>query len=190
MTYYNRELCSIFRNNLNGERIWERIDTCTCACMPSRFSPVQLFATLLAVAGQVPLSMGFSKREYWSGLPFSPPGDPPYPGIESTPPALQMDSLPLSHWGSPLDTCMLPPPSRFSRVWLFATPWIDHSLPVSSVHGIFQARVLEWVAIFSSRGSSWLRDGTCISWVSCIAGGFFIYSHLRSSRDIGLLLSN
>ena len=40
----------------------------------------------------------------------------------------------------------------------------------SSVHGILQTRILEWVAIPSSRGSSWLRDQTC---VSCIAGGFF-----------------
>ena len=42
-----------------------------------------------------------------------------------------------------------------------------------SVHGIFQARILEWVAISSSRGSSPPRDQTCISCVSCTAGGFF-----------------
>ena len=46
----------------------------------------------------------------------------------------------------------------------------DCSLPGSSVHGIFWARILEWVAIPFSRGSSSLRDWT---WVSCIAGGFF-----------------
>ena len=46
---------------------------------------------------------------------------------------------------------------------------MDCSLPVSSVHGILQARILEWVAIFFSRGSSWPRDQT---WVTCIAGGF------------------
>ena len=46
---------------------------------------------------------------------------------------------------------------------------IDGSPPCSSVHGIFQARILEWVAIFLSRGTSPPRDGT---WVSCIAGGF------------------
>ena len=45
------------------------------------------------------------------------------------------------------------------------------SLPGSSVHGILQARILEWVAIFFSRGSSWPRDRT---WVSCIAGRLFI----------------
>ena len=39
---------------------------------------------------------------------------------------------------------------------------VDHSLPGSSLHGILQARILEWVAISSSRGFSWLRDQTCI----------------------------
>ena len=47
------------------------------------------------------------------------------------------------------------------------------SLPGSSVHGIFQARILGWVAISSSRGSSWPREPT---WVSCIAGWFFIWA--------------
>jgi len=47
---------------------------------------------------------------------------------------------------------------------------MDSSSPVSSVHGIFPARKLEWVAMPSSRGSSWPRDQTC---VSCIAGRFF-----------------
>ena len=44
--------------------------------------------------------MGFSKQEYWSGLPCSPPGDLPDPGIETSFPALQADFLLLSHWGS------------------------------------------------------------------------------------------
>ena len=48
---------------------------------------------------------------------------------------------------------------------------VDCSLPGSSVHGILQARMLEWVAMPSSRGSSWPGDWTCIS---CVAGGFFI----------------
>ena len=45
-------------------------------------SHVQLFATPWTVAHQAPLSMGFSRQEYWSGLPFPPPGDLPDPGIE------------------------------------------------------------------------------------------------------------
>ena len=67
-------------------------------------SHVRLFPTPWTVAHQDPLSMGFSRQEYWSGLPCPPPGHLPDPGIERTspvPPALQVDSLPLSHWGSP-----------------------------------------------------------------------------------------
>ena len=47
------------------------------------------------------------------------------------------------------------------------------SPPGSSVHGIFQARILEWVAISYSKGSSWPKDQTHVSWVSCLAGRFF-----------------
>ena len=50
---------------------------------------------------------------------------------------------------------------------------MDYSLPVSSVQGVFQARKLEWVAISFSRGSSWSRDRTCVSSISCLAGGIF-----------------
>ena len=49
------------------------------------------------VAHQVSLSMGFSRQEYWSGLPYPPPGNLPDPGIESMSPALQVDFLLLSH---------------------------------------------------------------------------------------------
>ena len=48
----------------------------------SHFSRVRLFATLRTVAHQVLLAMGFSRQEYWSGLPCPPPGDLPDPGIE------------------------------------------------------------------------------------------------------------
>ena len=54
----------------------------------SRFSHVRLFATQQAIACQAPLSMGFSRQEYWSGLPFPSPGDLPDPGIEPMSPAL------------------------------------------------------------------------------------------------------
>ena len=48
----------------------------------NRFSHVRLFATLWTVGSQVPLSMGFSRQEYWSGLSYPPPGDLPEQGIE------------------------------------------------------------------------------------------------------------
>ena len=56
------------------------------------------------VASQTPLSVGFSRQEYWSGLPFSSTGDPPDPGIEPRSPALQADSLPpeLPGKGNPI----------------------------------------------------------------------------------------
>ena len=60
-------------------------DICiVCACMLSSFSHVELFVTPRTVACQTPLSVGFSRHEYWSGLPCPPPGDLPDPGIEST----------------------------------------------------------------------------------------------------------
>ena len=51
---------------------------------------------------QAPLSMGFSRQEYWSRLPFPSPGDLPDPGIEPRSPALQVDSLPTELSGKPL----------------------------------------------------------------------------------------
>ena len=59
-----------------------------------------------------------------------------------------------------------------SCVQLFATPWTV-APPGYSVHGVFQARILEWVAVSSSRESSQPRDQTCISYISALAGGFF-----------------
>ena len=67
--------------------------------MLSHFIRVQLFATPWTVAHQAPLSMGFSRQEYWNGLPCLPPGDLPNPGIKPASPALQADSLPLSQLG-------------------------------------------------------------------------------------------
>ena len=73
--------------------------------MLSRFSSVQLFMILWTIACQGPLSMGFSRQEYWSVLPFPSLEDLPDLGIEPWSPALQVDSLPSelqgrSHDGS------------------------------------------------------------------------------------------
>ena len=57
-------------------------------------SCVRLCATPWPVAYHAPLSMGFSRQEYWSGFPFSSPGDLPDPGIKPGSPALQADALP------------------------------------------------------------------------------------------------
>ena len=66
---------------------------------------VRLCATPWTVARQAPLSTEFSRQEYWSGLPFPPPGDYPSPGIKlmsPVSPALQADSLPAEPSGKPL----------------------------------------------------------------------------------------
>ena len=64
-------------------------------------SHVHLFATPWTVAYQVPPSVGFSRQEYWSGLPFPSPGDLPDPGIKPGSPALQTDGLPSEPPGKP-----------------------------------------------------------------------------------------
>ena len=69
--------------------------------MLSHFSRVLLFAAPWDVACPAPLSMGFSRQEYWSGLSCSPPGNLPDPGMEPVSPALQVDSLPTELPGRP-----------------------------------------------------------------------------------------
>ena len=92
-------------------------------CVLSLFSRVQLFATLGTVAHQAPLSMGFSRQEYWSGLPFLPTGIFPTQGLNLHLLHLlhwQVDSLPLVPAGKPSalpSSCQIcpsqgPPPSH------------------------------------------------------------------------------
>ena len=74
------------------------------ACMLSHFSRAGLFVTLWTVAHKAPLSMGFSRQEYWSGLPCHFPGELPNSGIELTSPmspASQADTLPSEPPGKP-----------------------------------------------------------------------------------------
>ena len=131
------------------------------------------------VACQTSLSMGFTKQEYWSRLPFSSPGNLPDCGFCTT--------EPLNNWGSPtvqhtaasaaksLQSCPTlcnPIPgipqartlewvaikvkseSEVAQSCLTLHDPIDCSLPGSSIHGIFQARVLEWGAIAFSNNSA------------------------------------
>ena len=67
--------------------------------------------------------------------------------------------------------CLL---SHFSCVWLSAILWTLRS-PGSSVHGILQARMREWAAVSTSRGSSWPRDRTYVSYVFCTGGQVLYY---------------
>ena len=73
--------------------------------MLSRFSDVRLFVTLWTIVHQDLLAIGFSSQEYWSGLPYPPPGDLLYPGIEPT-------SLCLLHWH--MGSLSLAPPGKLN----------------------------------------------------------------------------
>ena len=85
-----------------------------------RFSCVQLCATPQTAAHEAPPSLGFSRQEHWSGLPF------PSPTQKSE--------------------------SEVAQLCQIRRDPMDRSLPDSSIHGIFQARVVEWVAIAFSCG--------------------------------------
>ena len=126
--------------------------------------------------------MKLPRQEYWSGLPFPPAGNLPLLGIKPMSPALQAVSLPLCHHGS-LYVPLLPLLSPQSCPTL-CNP-IDCSPPGSSVHGILQARILEWVAMPSSKGSSQPRGRT---WVSCIAGRCFTTEPPRKPPYVYLFL--
>jgi len=91
-------------------------------------SHVQLFVTPWTAAYQAPLSLGFSKQEHWSGLPFPSPGDLCNPGIKPRSPALQADSFPSEPSGKPSVVKM---PFRFHRTWL---P-LETQVALGSPHG-------------------------------------------------------
>ena len=146
--------------------------------MISHLSHVPLFATLETVAHQAPLSMGFSRQEYWSGLPSPPPEDLPNPGIKPRS-HLHWRKI-LCHWASReaiYAGCEWVIVAQ-SSLTLFDP--MDWSLPGSSIHEISQARLMEWVAISFSRGSFRPRDRT---WVSCVAGEYAEYIVQNAGLD-------
>ena len=97
------------------------------------------FVSPWTVALQAPLFMEFSSQEYWSGLPFPSPGNLPNPGIEPTSPALQVDSLLLSHQGSPMSALLSSeiihvhlPPHPPTQYLLFSVVWLLVAGPLLS----------------------------------------------------------
>ena len=116
--------------------------------MLSRLSRAQL-CDPRTVAHQVPLSMGFCRKEYWRGLPCPPPGDLPDPGIEPHLVYLlywQTGSLLLALHGKPLDS--ISSVQLLSRVRLFATPWIaarQASLSITNSRSSLRLRSVELV---------------------------------------------
>ena len=77
-------------------------------------------ATPWTVAHQAPLSMGFSRHEYWSGLPFPSPGDFPNPGIEPGSPAFQAHFLPTEPPGNQIDNVVIVSAERLSCTYTFS----------------------------------------------------------------------
>ena len=98
---------------------------------------------LCTVACQAPLSVGFSEQEYWSGLPFPPAGDLPHPGIKRMSPASAGRFFTAEPPGKPRAVlfCLV------AQLCPTLCNPMDCSPPGSSVHGILQARILEWVAV-------------------------------------------
>ena len=142
------------------------------------FSHVWLFATPWAVCSLCP--WGFSRQGYWSGLPCPPPGDLPDPGIELGSPALHADSLPAELPGK---ACVCLCVKSLQSCPTLCNP-MDYRWPGSPAHAILQARILEWVAISSSRGSSQPWDRTCISYISYIGRQALYHScHIGSPRE-------
>ena len=114
-------------------------------------SRVRLLVTPWTIAYQASQTMGFSRQEYWSGLPFPSPGDLLDPGIKPGSPALQADA-----WAVCVCVCVC---SVTQLCPTLCSP-VDCSPSGSSVNAIFWARTLVQVVIFYSKGSSWPRDQT------------------------------
>ena len=82
-----RQCYSFFQSQLPSRFFW--MVSCQCPSVYQSLSRVQFFVILWTITHQILLSMGFSRQEYWSGLPFPSPGDLPNPGIVPTSPELQ-----------------------------------------------------------------------------------------------------
>ena len=128
-----------------------------CACLLRRFSQVWLFVTPWILDHQAPLSMGFSRQKYWSGLPCPPPECLPNPGIEPespASPALQVNFFFFYCWAiQEASHLTMRVKVKVAQSCLTLCDPMDYT-----VHGILQAGTLEWVAFPFSRASSQPRS--------------------------------
>ena len=113
-----------------------RMRYCMHTHMISCFSRVRLFAILWTVPHKPPLSMGFSRQEYWSGLLCPPPGELPDWGIEPVSPVLQVNPLLLSHWRSPNETL----PAIYSIICIITITFTISTLTADGPNRIFLSR--------------------------------------------------
>ena len=150
----------------------------------SHFSHVWFFITLWTlVTLQVPVTMGFSRQEYWSGMPCPPPGDLSNPGTEPMSPvvlALQTNSLPLSHQESPCKNIkkLIKKYLQYNKLSM-CKPVLNHSVPSDALWPVDCSLPgsLPWDFLgkntgvgchFLLQGILLTRDGIYISCVSCI----------------------
>ena len=164
---------------------------CVCMCV---LSCVRLFAAPWTVAFQAPLTMAFSRQEYWSKSPFPPLGDLSHPGIQPLSPELAGGFFTTAPSRKPWFSLYAKWREVAQSCLTLCNP-MDCSPPGSSIHGIFQARMLKWVAISFSGGSSQPRERTWASrlqadsllskppanptWQTCMPSLLFINFTLR-----------
>ena len=133
---------------------------------PSR---VQLFATLWTVGHQAPLSMGFSRQEYWSGFPFSSSRDLPNLGIKLRSPALHADSSPRGWLNQLWSTYNMEKLMKWYNRLIYRTSWMtrlcEKQKPISIDYGLFDstyATSFKWQNYRNKKIDYWLlriKDG-------------------------------
>ena len=150
------------------------------------FNHVWLFVTSWIVAHQAPLSLGFFRQEYGTGSPFPSPKASLWPWDQICISCVFCTAsrfFTTEPLGKPfLRSWSEVKWSEFTQLYLTLCYPMDCSPPGSSVHGIFQARILEWVAISFSRRSSRPRDR---NWVSRIVGRCFTFWATREVTEGG-----
>ena len=156
------------------------LSACTFRVVTAATKLLQSCVTLCnpMVAQQAPLSMGFSRQEYWSGLPCPPSFRGSSWSRDRTCISYRVFFTTSDTWKTL--RAVESESVKMLLVQSYPTPCnpMDYSPPGSNVHGILQARIMEWVAIFFSRGSSQPRDQT---WISCITGGHFTVCATREA---------
>ena len=152
---------------MRPEIIFERKESEVAQSCPTLCDPVD--------PCQAPLSMGFSRQEYWSGLPFPSPEDLPNPGIKPRSPALQADALSSEAPGKPTWIAWSPPKqwtlvetacvlSGFSHVQVFATSWTaahQASLSFNTSRNLLKLRSVEFL-MHPTISSSVLHFSFCL----------------------------
>ena len=126
---------------------------------------VRLFATPWTVARQAPLSMGFSRQEYWSGLPFPSPGDPPNPGIEPRSPELQADAVSSEPPGKQEDRLLCPWDSPGKNTGVDLLSLFQGIFPWTHISDVYLQRQVGFLPLMPP-GKPFKEDTQCLTWHS------------------------